>query len=696
MKENIPSADLKEKPKILVVDDKPDNLLALEKILAEVPADIVKALSGNQALALSLEQEFALALIDVQMPDMDGYETVELLRQEEKTQDLPVIFVSAVYSGDYYRVRGVESGAISFLEKPIVPELLLGKVRLLLEMYRYKRELQEINLALENKVAERTRSLRESNARLEQEIAHRRQVQKELERTLESLEVAQQIAKLGFYERNVRTDEGFWSDGLYRLLGVEPRSIPCTHETFMARVHPDDRDLVRNTLESEEEQGRPLEFECRIQGADGEERYLRAWGAIENDEQGRPYLHRGTLQDITESRQAEKEKLALQSQIQHAQKLESLGVLAGGIAHDFNNLLMAILGNADLALLKMSPVSPGRDNVEEVINASKTAAELCKQMLAYSGKGKFVVEKVDLAELAKEMTHMLSVSISKKAVLKFNFADGVPPIEADPSQIRQIIMNLVTNASEAIGDRSGVIAVSTGMMYCDEDYLLRLALDTELKPGYYSYLEISDTGCGMDRETLEKLFDPFFSTKFTGRGLGLSAVLGIVRGHCGAIKPYSEPGRGTTFKVLFPALMDEVLADNDLKASTADEEWQPEGAVLVIDDEEAVRAISKGMLEYFGFDVLTAPDGREGLDVFREHADKILCVLLDLTMPHMDGEECFRELRRIRSDIRVLLSSGYTEYDVESRFAGKGLAGFVQKPYTKAELEAAMKAILAS
>lgn len=395
---------------------------------------------------------------------------------------------------------------------------------------------------------------------------------------------------------------------------------------------------------------------------------------------------------ITDRVRAEEEQRRLEAQILNAQKLESLGVLAGGIAHDFNNLLMSILGNADLALLDLSPVSPARDNVRDIERAARRAAELCKQMLAYSGKGRFEVQVLHINELVEEMAHLLEVSISKKAVLKYYFADNLPPIEADPTQIRQIIMNLITNASDAVGDKSGVISVNTGAIECDETYLRETFLDEQLPPAFYVYFEVADSGCGMDAETRQRIFDPFFTTKFTGRGLGLAAVLGIVRGHRGAIKVYSEPGKGTTIKVLLPA------ADKPIDMSRREQAnartWRGNGVVLLVDDEESVRAVGKRMLERIGFEVLTASDGREALVLCQQRGPEISCVLLDLTMPHMDGEETFRELRHRQEGIPVILTSGYNEQEISDRFAGKGLAGFIQKPYQTAQLINKLREVL--
>lgn len=375
--------------------------------------------------------------------------------------------------------------------------------------------------------------------------------------------------------------------------------------------------------------------------------------------------------------QAEEERNRLENKMQQTQKLESLGVLAGGIAHDFNNILMAIIGNADLALMRLNPESPVKDNLHKIEEAAARAADLAKQMLAYSGKGKFVVETLDLNRILEEMLHMMEVSISKKAVLRLNLNNPLPAIEGDATQMRQIFMNLVINASEAVGDKSGVISITTGCMDCDSSYLKDVWLDDNISEGLYVYVEVADSGCGMDRPTLEKIFDPFFTTKFTGRGLGMSAVLGIIRGHKGAIKVYSELGKGSSFKILLPASKKPAEIFN---GEHRENDWKGTGKVLLVDDEETVRGIGREMLKELGFVVITANDGKEAVTAFNDNPD-ISFVILDLTMPHMDGEQCFRELRQLNPDVKVIMSSGYNEQEVTQKFVGKGLAGFIQKPY---------------
>jgi two-component system, cell cycle sensor histidine kinase and response regulator CckA len=399
------------------------------------------------------------------------------------------------------------------------------------------------------------------------------------------------------------------------------------------------------------------------------------------------------LSDITERMKAEEDRRYLERQILHAQKLESLGILAGGIAHDFNNFLMAILGNAELASAGLDPESPAYSGLQEIEKTSRRAAELCRHMLAYSGKGHFVIEPINLSHLIQDMVQMFKVSISKKVVLKYALATDLPAIEADASQMRQVIMNLLVNASEAIGDQNGTITITTGNMQCNAAYLADGSLEDSPAEGLYVYLDIEDSGCGMDAATLSKIFDPFFTTKFLGRGLGLAAVMGIVRGHKGIIKVHSEPDHGTSFRVLLPA-SDKMVSEEETVATI--QLFRGSGVILLVDDEESLRVLGKSMLEYLGFTTLVAENGTEALNIFRERSREISVVLMDLTMPQMDGEETFREMKRLQPDVRVLLASGYGESEIVKRFAGKGLAGFIQKPYQITVLSEKLQKILES
>jgi PAS domain S-box-containing protein len=481
------------------------------------------------------------------------------------------------------------------------------------------------------------------------------------------------------------------NDEVERLTGYGAADFLEKRVAYGQLIHSDDRGRVADEIARAVGAGLAFHLSYRILHRSGEWRWVEEVGG--SFQYGDAPLLEGFMQDVTEKRHAEEERRELDNRIRETQKLESLGVLAGGVAHDFNNLLLAIIGNADLARMSLPRTSPVKEHLLDIETAARRAADLCKQMLAYSGRGKFMPERISLNEVIEGTLPMLEVSISKRVALRTQFARDLPPIEADTGQMRQLMMNLAVNASEAIGDNYGVVTLATGLRNCDERYFKTSYLSDKLAAGTYVFLEVTDTGCGMDDETRERIFEPFFSTKFTGRGLGMPAVLGIVRGHNGAIKVYSEPGKGSTFLVLFPAL-EAQSADELSREEKEPVGWKGTGTVLLVDDEDSVRSVGKRMLVRAGFDVLLARDGKEALELFRQRADEIACVLLDVTMPNMDGEECYRSLREIRADVPVILSSGYTEQFVSERFIGEVPAGFIQKPYVLGNLVEALREAL--
>ncbi len=390
--------------------------------------------------------------------------------------------------------------------------------------------------------------------------------------------------------------------------------------------------------------------------------------------------------DVTGRKEAEEEQKLLQARVQHVQKLESLGVLAGGIAHDFNNILMAISGNTQLALEAGKSGKNIEQYLEVIDSATERAADLASQMLAYSGRGEFKIAPLDLNAVVNEISDMLRVTVSKKAVMNFEPGKDLPLILADATQIRQVFMNLITNASEALQGASGTIGVSTGVIYCDEKYVASLERLNELPLGHYVYMEVRDSGAGMTREIRQKIFNPFFTTKFTGRGLGLSAVLGIMNSHDGAIEIDSEPGKGSTFRALFPAINEATFKGQQVQQTQSDP-LLTIGTVMFVDDEPLVRAVVETMLKQFGLNVITAIDGVDCLNKFRENIIKVDLVILDITMPNMDGDEAFRVMRKLRKDIPVIISSGYSELEILGRFADEHPDGFIQKPYSAEELK---------
>ncbi len=400
----------------------------------------------------------------------------------------------------------------------------------------------------------------------------------------------------------------------------------------------------------------------------------------------------GIGRDITEMRRAEAERKAFESKLQQSQKLESLGILAGGVAHDFNNLLTGVLGNASLAKTILPAESVAIKMLDQIESVALRASDLCKQMLAYSGKGRFIVQPLDLNAIILETAALLKVTIDKRTAVHFLPDDHLPPIVGDATQLRQVIMNLVINAAESISDHAGTIYLATRTLHVDSGYLSRTYHAPDLPGGEYVCLEVTDNGAGMSEEIAARIFEPFFTTKFTGRGLGLAAVFGIIRGHSGAIRVTSVEGRGSTFHVLFPCAEGRVQLSPPAPEAAPD--WTGSGQVLIIDDEETVRDAAGAMLEALGFETTMTCDGLQGLDVFTAAPDSFAFVLLDLTMPNLNGVEVFARIRRLRPETRVLLVSGFNEQEATAGFLGEGPAGFLQKPFRLAQLRDKVREIL--
>ncbi len=477
-----------------------------------------------------------------------------------------------------------------------------------------------------------------------------------------------------------------WNGGAERLFGYRAEEIvghPLSELIPPERL-PEEPDI----LEEIRSGARIIHFETARRRKDGSIVEVAATVSPIRDKSGKTIGISHVMRDITEQK-------AQAEHLRQMQKLESLGILAGGIAHDFNNLLTGILGNAGLALDGLPPDSAARNAVECVIAASERAAHLTNQMLAYSGKGRFVLERLDLSAQIREMAPLIQAAIPRTVGLGLDLTEGLPAVEADPAQIQQLVMNIVINGAEAIAEgQPGTVTVATRLQDVDGQYPRRRTGSEAVEPGpgRYILLEVRDSGCGMDEETRARIFDPFFTTKFTGRGLGLAAVLGIVRGHGGWIEVSSTPGEGTVFYVLLPAVARAAEPSREKRQETAD--LRGSGVILVIDDEETVRRIAKLTLERYGYTVLLAENGECGLEVFRREAGRIRCVLLDLMMPVMSGEEALDRMRELEGGIPVILSSGFNEVETLRRFEGKGLAGFLQKPYKTTALLEKVKAAM--
>jgi PAS domain S-box-containing protein len=478
------------------------------------------------------------------------------------------------------------------------------------------------------------------------------------------------------------------SPSAFRLLGRPPGGLAPDSGSD---IHPDDaaavRQLFAHLLSHPAE---VFNHQIRLRHGDGSWHWIEASACNLLDDPAVGAVV-ANWRDVTQRKRVEAESAALDRKVQEAQKLDSLGVLAGGIAHDFNNLLTTILGFASLVRMDLPAGSGQEGHLQQIEQAARQAADLCRQMLAYAGKGRFVVGPVDLNAVVRDSAGLIHSAVSRQAVLTFQLAADLPAVMADTGQMRQVVLSLLTNASEALGERQGVIAIRTRALRADGVLLERLHLGNDLPEGDYVELEVSDTGCGMDEATKARIFEPFFSTKFTGRGLGLAAVRGIVRSHRGAIDVDSTPGQGSTIRVLLPGAAAEAGLPGRERPMEAKRE---KGLVLVAEDEEGVRTLTGYMLELLGYAVVLAADGNEALARLEERTPAVRLVLLDLTMPHRNGEQTLLELRRRWPDLPVLLMSGYSEAELGPRLAGAA-DGFLQKPFTLQDLTRHLNAILA-
>jgi PAS domain S-box-containing protein len=551
------------------------------------------------------------------------------------------------------------------------------------------------NKAIFNEAGEHVETLSVGN-----DVTQRRIIGQRLKESEERLRLALAAANQGLYDLDLRTGRAKTNPEYALMLGYDPSTFEETNQDWIERLHPDDRERVTHVYRSYINGEIPeYKVEFRQKTKAGGWKWILSLGKIvEHDADGRPLRMLGTHTDISDRKKAEDERLDLERRLLHSQKLESLGVLAGGIAHEFNNLLLTILGNLDLALMKLTPISPACEYVDRAMQAAHRSADLAAQMLAYSGKGTFVVQSINISELVEEISPLLESSLTKTVTLVMNLQRDLPHIDADVVQIRQIIMKLIANASEAIGEEVGIITLSTGVQECTETYLQMNRLDEKLSPGRFVCLEVSDTGSGMDANTLQHMFDPFFTTKAVGRGLSMPAISGIIRGHKGGILVDSVKGQGTSVRLLFPL---STSASGIVPAKAARGETREEscpipnhGTILIVDDEEMVRKVCRAMVEHLGFSVLTAEDGIRAVEIFQTRSSEIDCVLLDLSMPNKDGLSTYEDIIRIKPDTKVILSTGFHEMEASNRFSAKGLAGFIQKPYRLATLRSTLHNIM--
>ncbi|MDH3640628.1 MAG: response regulator [Gammaproteobacteria bacterium] len=519
-------------------------------------------------------------------------------------------------------------------------------------------------------------------------LDERRAFEEKMRNAQRRLEEAQAIAKVGDFAFDLETNTLSGSPQLCELMDV-PAGVELSIETALGLIDSKDLEAISRRVMADIEQS-GFVWEYRVPLADSKPRHHRLVARVERAADGRQPVIYGTVQDVTDQREAEAERLAFEKQVQEAQKLESLGVLSGGVAHDFNNLLAGVMGNAELALMENLPEA-ARNYIEDVRTASRRAAELTRQLLAYSGRARTVFESVNLGGLAGEMAQLLKLSVTDNCQLQVFTASDEHFIEADAAQVRQVLMNLIINASEAIDHQRGEVTLRIGEIDCLESFFAELVGGEELPAGRYVYVEVVDNGAGMDAETSSRMFEPFYTTKFAGRGLGLAAVMGILRSHGAAIRVESEPGAGTRIVAYFPA-SGSTSALRSPRIENAD--TQRKGLILVVDDEPAVRDLLQSVLVKFGFDALVAEGGEQGIRLFDQHAGEVSLVLLDMSMPGMDGVETLQRLRERDPAVSVLVMSGYSEEDTMNRFRELGVEGFIAKPFPVGDVVQRVHALL--
>jgi len=491
------------------------------------------------------------------------------------------------------------------------------------------------------------------------------------------LHTSLEAANVGTWDWNIRTGEVRWSDTLERIHGQSPGGFRGTFEGFLDGVHPEDRQRVLDAIDRARTAGAAyvIEYRSLVQGDDV--RWFEGRGHVIPNEAGEPVWMSGICMDVTERHR-------FQEQLCQTQRLESLGLLAGGIAHDFNNLLVAIMGNASLARDTLPAAAPAIPLIQRVLTACERAALLTRRLLSYAGKEHSAVAPVNLADLVRDLGSLLRTSIPKLVNLSFELDEDLPPVLADEAQLQQVVMNLAINAAEAIPERmTGTVTLSTRRRRLLPEDRHCAVIPLENGDGEYVELSVRDTGCGMDLPTQTRIFDPFYSTKFTGRGLGLAAVLGIIGAHGGTITVRSAPGQGSCFTVLLPEARNCSFRSNS--AQIVPRVARGSGTILIVDDEPAVCEMTRCALESSGYQVLLAGDGLEALQLVADHPE-IRAIVLDLAMPRMGGDIAASGVRALRPQLPILLSSGYSEAEAERNFTEAGYSAFLQKPYTTTHL----------
>src|SRR5215469_970628 len=618
---------------ILLVDDQPAKLVTYETILADMGENLIKANSGREALDCLLRTEIAVVLIDVCMPELDGFELTSMIRKHPRFQRTAIILVSGLLTEDVDRLKGYVSGAVDYVSVPIIPEILRAKVSVFAELFRKTEALEELNRQLEWRVQERTSALQETAEKLARAY--------ESSHFLASIVESSDDAIIGqTLDGAIRT----WNAGAVRLYGYKSESM-LGHN--ISELIPSDRLAEESAVLEKLLAGEHVEhFETVRRRSDGSLVEVSLTISLIRDEAGEVIGASNVARDVTE----QKRTADLMRQMQ---KLESLGVLASGVAHDFNNMIGGIVANAELALSR-SPAEESNKHLQNIVSLAAHGGEIVRQLMTYGGVESQAVDPVSLSALVEEMIGLLNVSVSTRVVLKTDLDKTLPPVLANRSQLRQVVMNLVINASEAIGEGEGEVRIVTSRG--------KPRAQDRLPAGDYVRLEISDTGSGMTPEVQARMFDPFFTTKFAGRGLGLAVIQRVIESHQGEINVKSTPGEGTLFEILLPCadtgwMEKEIPAPAASREKQAGERTKQTGKVLMVEDAAALRSAVSEALRMQGFAVIEAGDGTAAVEEVRARADEIDVIVMDVMLPGIPSWEVLREARRLRPGIKIILMS---------------------------------------
>ncbi|HEX8644948.1 MAG TPA: response regulator [Allosphingosinicella sp.] len=663
-------ADALDRPRVLVVDDDEHNLLAIRTVLEDV-GDIVIARSGEEALRHLLKGEFAVILLDVYMPGIDGYETAQMIRSREQTKRIPIVFLSAVNKETEHLMRGYSMGAVDYVFKPVEPIVLRSKVAVFVDLFAMTKEIQR-KAAAEQALLDANLRANAERLRIEQELRLAEQRQAAIIQSLpiilylEALDAAPRVPK-------------FVSGNFSALTGYEFEEIQASPSLWIDRLHPEDRDRVLTALAGRPH-GRSLSVEYRWQCADGQYRHFLDQAVLLKDPDGVPIEYAGTLLDVTHRRE-------LESQLVQARKMDAIGKLTGGIAHDFNNLLAAVLGGLGLIERRL----PLEEEHLKVLNMTRRAAEqgseLVGRLLAFARRQQLEPACIEIDALATAVTDLLAHTLGGLVELEWKMDEELGCAFADQSQLELALMNLIINARDAMPE-GGTITVRAENRTASADP------ESGLAAGDYVVIAVSDAGCGISPEIMEQVMEPFFTTKEVGKGtgLGLSMVYGFAKQSGGAFRIESEVGIGTRAEIWLPRGLEEESASPAEPAGKEVHRAPIEGlTILVVDDHEGVRTTTAALLSDLGHDVIEAGDGPEVLALLASDPGCCDLLITDYAMPHVSGAEVIRQAREVRPGLPAIIITGYA--DAQSIARRPDDVVVLAKPFTPAQLLSAIEAV---